>query len=307
MKKITKIFYGIVILLSIFIFSNVFADVGNFNSYDSGDSSSSWSSSSSSWGSSSSDSGYSDSSSSSSGGLSGIMVFLSIFTFIFLIIIFSSDEKNYYSSNKYRSNNSYGDLKPNPEDRFEPQYKIVERIKADDPNFSKEVFLSFASEVFVKLQNAWTARDWKQIRVLESNELFNQHNNQLKQYIDNNKINVIERLCVKNTCLKDYRVEGDKEIIEVYLMSSMQDYVIDATTKELLEGVKDRIWNMNYILTFARKKGVKTKIGAKTYITTNCPNCGAPTEVTSAGQCEYCGSVIITGEHDFVLIDLKKA
>ena len=39
--------------------------------------------------------------------------------------------------------------------------------------------------------------------------------------------------------------------------------------------------------------------------TTNCPNCGAPTQITSAGQCEYCGSVITTGEHDWVLSGLE--
>lgn len=299
MKRIVKVFYFMIILLSIFIFSNVFADVGNFNSYDSGgsdwDSGSSWSD----WG----DSSEYDS---SSGETNGFLVFLVVFAFIFILIIFSNENRSTNNSARYGTSR-YDELKPNIEDRFEPQYKIFERIKENDPNFSKEVFLSFASEVFVKLQNAWTARDWKPIRVLESNELFNQHSNQLQQYIDNNKINVVERVCVKNTCLKDYRVEGDKEIIEVYLMSSMQDYIIDATTKELLQGDKNRIWNMNYVLTFARKKGIKTKIGAKTYITTNCPNCGAPTEVTTAGQCEYCGSVIITEDHDFVLIDLKKA
>lgn len=256
MKKITKIFYVMITTLSIFIFSNVFADVGNFNSYDSGGSdwgsSSSWSSSSSDWDSSTSDWG-------SGSGSSGILTFMSIFAVILFIIISSSENRNLNSSSRYGTVSRYDELKPNIEDRFEPQYKIVERIKENDPNFSKEVFLSFASEVFVKLQNAWTARDWKQIRVLESNELFNQHNNQLQQYIDNNKINVIERLCVKNTCLKDYRIEGDKEIIEVYLMSSMQDYIIDATTKELLQGSIDRIWNMNYILTFARKKRSENK------------------------------------------------
>ena len=37
-----------------------------------------------------------------------------------------------------------------------------------------------------------------------------------------------------------------------------------------------------------------------------CPNCGAPTQVTIAGKCDYCGSIITTGEHDWVLSGLRR-
>ena len=37
----------------------------------------------------------------------------------------------------------------------------------------------------------------------------------------------------------------------------------------------------------------------------NCPNCGAPLNMTSAGKCEYCGSIVSTGVHDWVLSDLE--
>ena len=40
--------------------------------------------------------------------------------------------------------------------------------------------------------------------------------------------------------------------------------------------------------------------------TTNCPNCGAPTQITSAGKCEYCGSIITTGEYSWVLSNLER-
>ena len=41
--------------------------------------------------------------------------------------------------------------------------------------FNKEEFLSWTRSLFVKLQEAWTARDWSTIRVFETNELFEQH------------------------------------------------------------------------------------------------------------------------------------
>ena len=46
---------------------------------------------------------------------------------------------------------------------------------AGDEAFSMADFLSAAETVFVKLQYAWTARDWESIRPFESNRLFNKH------------------------------------------------------------------------------------------------------------------------------------
>ena len=59
-------------------------------------------------------------------------------------------------------------------------------------------------------------------------------------------------------------------------------------------------------MVFIRKTGVKTKPGEATVNTTNCPNCGAPTKITSSGKCEYCGSIVTTGEYDWVLSSLSR-
>ena len=37
----------------------------------------------------------------------------------------------------------------------------------------------------------------------------------------------------------------------------------------------------------------------------NCPNCGAPTNITSSGKCSYCGSVITTKDYGWVLAGLE--
>ena len=186
-----------------------------------------------------------------------------------------------------------------------PQTDIEAEIKKIDPAFSEEKFLSWTKTVFVSLQEAWTKRDWSIIRPFESNELFEQHSRQLQEYIDNNKINVMERIAVNYANLYKFEQEGDKDNITINLKATMKDYIIDATTKEVLEGDKttDRI--TLYRLTFARKTGVKTQEGEAKLKTSNCPNCGAPLKVTMAGKCEYCSSIITTGEHDWVLVNLQ--
>lgn len=183
--------------------------------------------------------------------------------------------------------------------------EVASKVRLTDPAFSEDAFIGWAREVFIKIQAAWTKREWDIIRPFESNELFSQHSAQLQEYIDNNKINVVEKINVSYCALKDYRIDGDKEVMEVVLHAIMRDYVIDATTKKVLESDPNKDWHMKYIMTFNRKVGVKTKPGTSNKSTTNCPNCGAPTKITSSGQCDYCESVITTGEHDWVLSDIR--
>ena len=172
--------------------------------------------------------------------------------------------------------------------------------------FNKEEFISNVKSLFVKLQQAWTDRDWSVIRVFETNELFEQHKNQLQGYIDNNQINVMDRICVNFANLYIFEQSGDKDILTIRLNSRMADYIIDATTKQVIRGDKTTERVNTYLLTFIRKKGLQTKEGTEKISTTNCPNCGAPTQITSAGKCEYCGSIITTGEYSWVLSNLER-
>ncbi len=182
---------------------------------------------------------------------------------------------------------------------------VAAQIQAIDPAFSSDKFIGFAREVFMKIQEAWTSKDWKPIRPFESETLFNQHKQQLDEYIRLGKTNVVEKIGIKHCSLHAFRQDGDKEVLTVWLNAVMRDYVIDDETKKVLESDPNRDWYMKYEMVFNRKAGLKTDPGKKGNSITNCPNCGAPTEVTSAGQCAYCGSVITNGEHDWVLTDIR--
>lgn len=181
---------------------------------------------------------------------------------------------------------------------------VAAEIQGIDPNFSSDKFIGFAREVFMKIQEAWTTKDWKPIRPFESETLFNQHKQQLDEYIRLGKTNVVEKIGIKHCSLHEFRQDGDKEVLVVWLNAIMRDYVINDATKEVLESDPNRDWYMKYVMVFNRKAGLKTEAGKKGSSITNCPNCGAPTEVTSSGQCTYCGSIITNGEHDWVLTDI---
>lgn len=182
---------------------------------------------------------------------------------------------------------------------------VEAQIRNIDPMFSAENFMAFSKEVFIKLQSAWTERNWEEIRPFESNELYEQHRQQLQQYIDTKRINIVDRVSVRQTYLNSFTQDGDKETLKMTLKAVMKDYIINEETEKVLEGNPNQDMYMVYTLTFIRKAGVKTVEGTDQKHTTNCPNCGAPTNITSAGKCEYCGSIITTGEHDWVLSNLE--
>ena len=300
MKKI-KSFLIILILFICLFATQVFADVGSFEDYSGG---SSWDSGSS-WSSSSWDDDY------SSSGSGGFFIFsgpggIIILIVIVILAVYSKKHKNNHPYD-YIHNRKVESYRMQDKQQLEVREKQIEnKIQQTDPNFNKEEFVAWSKNLFIKLQQAWTDRDWETIRTFETESLFEQHKNQLQGYIDNNQINVMDRICVNYANLYNYREEGDKEILVVRLNSRMEDYIIDATTKEVLKGEKGLDKVNTYLLTFIRKKGVKTQAGTTQVNTTNCPNCGAPTKITSAGRCEYCGSVITTGEYNWVLSNLER-
>lgn len=308
MKKIIKNLTKIVLLLTLVITACVIlarpttADVGYHSSYSGGSSSSGSSSSSHSSSSYRSSSGSSSSHSSSSSddggifeGISGIIGFFAIMIIMFLIT--NAKKPNI----KTDINSALNVLNQN----FDNTNNVEAQVRAVDPMFSAENFMAWSREVFIKLQNAWMDRKWEDIRPLESSELFEQHRGQLQYLIDHKQINMMEKICVRHTHLNSYRRDGDKEIIVMTLKAAMRDYTIEEDTKKVVQGNPNEDIYMVYTLTFMRKAGVKTKEGTADTNTTNCPNCGAPTKITSSGKCEYCGSIITTGEHDWVLSGLE--
>lgn len=319
LKKILKTAITLTIIACL-SYVPVFADVGSFDRYDSGSSSSDWSSSSSSWDSddwSSSSSSWDDDYSSSSYS-SGDAVFLiawlfgtnvgRVSLFVILIIVAIAMHKNRKENNSpYESTTTY-----TPPSVYTSEVHDVpvthteaEKIKQIDPMFSEEDFISWTKDLYVKMQHAWTDRKWEEIRPLETEKLFEQHNAQLQDLIKNKKINVVEQIAVNYATILSFRQTEDKDIVDVALKATKKDYVIDETTKNVLQGNKNQDRITVYKMTFERTKGTLTKKGTEKLDAKNCPNCGAPLKITSSGKCEYCGSIVSTGVHDWVLSNIE--
>lgn len=270
-------------------------DVGNFNDYTGGGSS--WDSGGSSW---SYDSGGSSyySGSSSGGSWVDFLIGAGVVAVIIVVAVLGSKRRSKKGGSAMPHMPSGVPLQDNTN-------AIVPAIRRYDENFSLDRFTGWVKEVFITLQEAWTAKDWSRIRPFEKEELFQQHAKQLQQYIDQGRTNHIERIAINQAYPFEYRRESEYEYLKMYLDVRMIDYISEDATGKVVMGDKDNPYFLRYLLTFMRRNGVKTDAAKSNHSTTACPHCGAPTKITSAGKCEYCGFIITTGEHDWVLSDIS--
>jgi predicted lipid-binding transport protein (Tim44 family) len=174
-------------------------------------------------------------------------------------------------------------------------------IKERDPNFDAYELKGWVKELFLALNKAWTARDWQRVRIFETNSLFNEHNQLLEQYRKDKRINMIEQIGIREVDLRSYRFDERFEYLEVSIHAQLIDYVIDEQTKLVVAGSSAQIVHMFYTLIFKRTAGAQSKDSLLDVGETNCPNCGAPLQITVAGQCEYCGTIVMADEYSWAL------
>lgn len=226
--------------------------------------------------------------------------FIIIIVVIVIIVNKKSKSANSNTENTSGMSNGYSSSEPNISEE-----SVVNQIRRIDPNFSKDEFLSWAKDVFVKLQYAWSDRNLDILRCFETPQLFEHHRGQIQRYIKNKQINKLEKVSINWAKLFEFKQDGSREVLSVLLNTKMIDYIFDEQKKEIIKGSNNQFEVNTYKLTFVRSAGVKTVPGTISVNTTNCPNCGAPVQITASGKCSYCGSVITTGNFNWVLSNME--
>ena len=308
MKK-RSVIVGILLVVLLFVFApSAHAGVGNTDSggsslIDSGggsswsDSGSSWSDGGSSW--SGGSSSYSSGSGTDSGGVVAVFAIVGLIGFIYNIAKEANDSDESFSSNS--------GPKRTTEERagrpIENNYEAIRRIRKLDPMFDEDRFLSQVKLVYLQLQSAWTEKDWNSVRNLESTSLYEQHLTQLQEHIRAKTTNVLERVRVENSKIKDFiENPGGNDRIEVILSSTMRDYIRNDESGRVIEGDPTKDLFTVYRMVFLREHGAQTEIIKNSEVVSDhCPNCGAPLTIDSIDKCEYCQASLKHNPKDWVL------
>ncbi len=248
------------------------------------------------WGDSNWDSDYS--SSGSGGSIIGIIP--AIVLIIIVAVIVTNKKGNRSSGQQVRpGQGSQGAnvFLPNRNDQ------IQGIIRKKDPNFTADDFVTFAKQVFIDIQMAWCNRDMSPVRPVLHQNLFNTTQRQVEEKKKQGVVYHYESIAINTAYLTSFVRDKDFEYLTVYLNSRMIDYQVDEKTGNIIRGDRTTRWDMRYKMKFVRSAGALTKdkvSGTQGY---NCPNCGAPLEISSSGECPYCGSVVTTGDYSWVLTD----
>lgn len=180
----------------------------------------------------------------------------------------------------------------------EPYYlteaEVLAKILKVDKDFSKTHFYSYIKSLFIIIQEAWTERDFHKLRFFEDDRLFYSHKKEIMELIKSKRKDIRDNINIKGVLLKDFRVENNKEILIVAITAKMRR-VFECEETE---------YTYPYIMAFSRNVGVKTNPNIE-LSATNCSNCGAVIEVSDDGICNYCNTSLISGEYEWVLVDLK--
>lgn len=295
-KKLIAVILLLLLLFTINISS--IADFGNYSGdsdYDY-DSSSDWSDSSDSGG-----SGGSDNYSSSDSGEWDMSTIAVIAGGVLLIYIYAAMATR---GRKKNTKVSEADMYTDGGTKQAP-LKSIEEYKRLDPGFDAEELCEKAANLYVRMQNSWTAKDIEPLRTYFTDAFFTQEERLLKGIIKRGETNFVERIAVMDVSLLGFRQTGDEDHILLQLKTRIVDYTVNDSTKELVSGSRDREKFMTYEWDMVRKTGIITgneDDGVKKII---CPSCGAPLDINVSARCAYCGAVVQRQAVDWAICAIR--
>lgn len=263
------------------------ADVGNFagdSDYGGGDSDDGWDGGG--------DSDFDDDYDGGGGGSGGFAWIIGV---VIVAVAIISDVTSKRRSGKNRPARPMAPQDPNI---------VLASLKQRDPKFSEQAFLERVNNMYVQMQNAWTEKKWEPLRAMFTDALYNQLKRQLDEYVNHHQTNHVDRIAVLNSFITSCREDETNDIVTVQLETRIVDYVTDDATGQVISGSNTREKFMTYEWTMIRRRGVLTQSTPVTKVL-SCPSCGAPLDINQSGQCAYCGSIITSGEYDWVVSQMR--
>lgn len=186
----------------------------------------------------------------------------------------------------------------NPEGLDLKAYDMTEDIKSIDGEFNQAEFEQLVENVLRQYCQAMSQNDARILLSVESPNLFQRHQAVIEQ---NKKIGLkdvhklVDLLGINYTGV-NIRQNKLKAEVRVNILR----YKVN-NNGTLISGSQSDIRKLIYEMVFIKENRPK-----EVNQTVNCPNCGAPHTIHSAGICQYCASMIVVAKDNWVLDDLRQ-
>ena len=183
-------------------------------------------------------------------------------------------------------------------------HSIIEYLQRD-ANFSEQELQEKISNLYVQMQNCWTAKNMESLRPYFTDTAYAQFDRQLDSYRQSRRTNYVERISVLGVSLLGWYEQENNDCMVAHVRTRIVDYTKDDKTGNIISGSDTAEKFMTYEYVLVRSSGYVTITQDKDAKTFNCPNCGASLDINHSARCPYCDSIITAKSHDWVISSIK--
>jgi len=185
---------------------------------------------------------------------------------------------------------------------FDPELEARRiRLMEAHPGLDFKMIVARFRHIYHTLQTAWGEQDLAVLRPFETDSLYQNHKYWVEEYQRQNLRNVLKEVALDDIELVKIRSDKFYDAITCRLRASMFDYTEDSQGNHVCGSRKKRTQFSEY-WTFVRGRGAAENTKGDAV----CPNCAAELNITMAGECEYCGSKLTSGDFDWVLSEIQQ-
>lgn len=185
---------------------------------------------------------------------------------------------------------------------YQPDFQSArQRFMEQNPGFSWPRTKERFGQIFTALQEAWSTLRWDQARPYETDNIFQMHQYWIEAYRRQHLRNMLEEVQIEEILPVKLESDAFYDSLTTRIYAAMRDYTVDAQGRVVC-GSKTRPRRFSEYWTFIRRRGA----AENQHPAGSCPNCGAPLKINMAGNCEYCGGKVTSGNFDWVLSRIEQ-
>jgi predicted lipid-binding transport protein (Tim44 family) len=128
-------------------------------------------------------------------------------------------------------------------------------VRQMDAGFDPRAFAETASDVFFKVQGAWTARDLQSVSASLTPEMQAQLQRDCDRLRAEQKINRLENIAVRSAEITEAWQETGQDFVTVHFLASLLDYTTDESGARVLDGSRTEPVKFEEYWTFVRPVG----------------------------------------------------
>ena len=181
-------------------------------------------------------------------------------------------------------------------------------LQARDPALTEQSIVDHVRPMSDQLRGAWCGGNMLPARPFVSDGVYSRFQVQLAMMAQENRRNVMSDAQVLFMTIEAVEDAAPLDVVHVRLTAQARDTEVplganDAQIQAAL--ARAPLNPYTEIWTLVRCTGAQTKQG-DAQVGTACPKCGAPLAGGEMLKCRYCGAMVCSGEHDWVLGEITQ-